>query len=52
MKTPNPWNWMTKSRHHDEAVNNLAEDNCLFIIGICIFLDRVRRIYNLGLFDK
>ena len=50
--TQNRWGLMRMRQHHDEAVNNLAKDNCLFVTGICLFLDRVRCIYNLGYFNK
>lgn len=41
-----------KNQNHDETVNNCAEDNCLLIPGICFFLDSVRYIHDLGVYDK
>jgi hypothetical protein len=52
MKSPNPWVWTGVNPHHDKAVENLAENNCLLITGICFFLDRVRHIYDLDHANK
>lgn len=52
MKTPEPSGQLRKTQHHDETINNLAEGNCLFFVGICFFLDSVRHIHDLGVYDK
>ena len=52
MKNPEQNGQLKKIQHHDETINNLPEDNCLFITGICFFLDSVRYIRDLGDSDK
>lgn len=52
MKNPVQSGQLRKIQHHDKTINNFSENNCLFVAGICIFLDSVRHIHHLGVYDK